>query len=139
MENEIIKLLTEIVGSIKRNNEILTQNNQLLIELQNQLNNLPSGGGGGDFEKMGTDLKKAINDVQKGFQVIEINRALNEVRELMSFISEAPVQTAKTLKAGTSEPIPLSPGSPVTRSPQAEPEEEEKDDGHLLKPSDLFS
>ena len=134
MENEIIKLLTDIVGSIKKNNEILIQNNQLLMDLQNKLDNVPSGGGSGgsDFDKMGNNLKHVINDIQKGFQVMEINRALNDVRELMSFISDQPVQ----VQASNNQEIPPKP--PTSKGSPAPPKDEPKDDGHLLKPSDLF-
>ncbi|NHI91812.1 MAG: hypothetical protein EAX96_04865 [Candidatus Lokiarchaeota archaeon] len=140
MENEIIKLLTEIVGSITKNNEILVQNNQILLDIQNQLTNMPSGGGGGsaDFDRMGTDLKKTISDLQKGFQIMEINRALNDVRELMSYISEQPAQTPSPIKANSSEVTTPPPQVPPKGAPPPPPKTPPEDDGHLLKPSDLF-
>ena len=136
--SEIIKLLTEIVGSIKKNNEILVMNNEILATLQSKIEDLPSGGGGGgstDFEGMGTDLKKTINDLQKGFQVMEITRALSSVRELMSYISEQPAPVPMQVSSGSSEAAPKSQAAPSASKGQPKPK---KDDGHLLRPSDLF-
>lgn len=130
--NEIIKLLTEIVGSIKKNNELLVANNELLTDLQNKVGSGGGGGGSTDFEGMGDNLKKTINDLQKGFQVMEITRALNNVRELMSYIQEQPVQVAAQGGSGGTQAAPSS-KPPSKGQPQPE-----KDNGHLLKPSDLF-
>jgi len=138
METEIIKLLTEVVQSIKKNNELLVANNEILTTLQNTVNNLPSGGGGGgsmNLEGMGDNIKKTINDLQKGFQVMEITRALGDVRDLMSYISEAPAYVPTQPGSGGSEAAPTGKGAPAAAKGQPKPE---KDDGHLLRPSDLF-
>lgn len=140
MSVEIIRLLKDLVKSVSEQSKMLKENNELLQKNFDLLKKTYEKSGSGNFDVLSDTIKTSVESLQKGVQVLELHRALQDVRSMMGTISKSTVegvpksqtkggQSTQTRQAGTLPPPPQPTSS--TKSPT------EKDDS-LLKPSDLF-
>ncbi len=166
MESEILRVLKEILtkvtsmaDEIKKNSELITENQNAIKELVKK----PLGGGpvSPRVNELEARFSTLMEQTQKQMQVMELNRVLQDVRELMTQVAIAPVphpavtSSPKTVQGVTTKEEPLaapiptigSEGVPVSQgsvSPQEELDslqtsgKKDKTNDTLLKPSDLF-
>lgn len=145
IETEILRALKEILVKMGSMSDELKQNTALLDQLLQK-----SRGGGGAGTPMGSadDLQDSyasmMDQIQKGMQFMQLNRCLEEVRDLMgalaSMPARAPAKAAKKNPAAKSGGAAVAQGTPQEEltSLQEEGAQPTKDKDGLLKPSDLF-
>lgn len=129
---EIIRLLTDLVQAVKRNEDsikevqILTKNSVILLE------SISQSAGMKNIMEASQSLESAITMLQKGVQTMEIHNALRQVQEFLGAMGSAAPSAggAKGGQAGAPSPA----GPPQSGQPGKGPGGSDS----LIKPSDLF-
>lgn len=140
---EIIRLLKSIVSSINENSQLIKDNNELIKNNHKLVMQALQKSGSGDMGQITDALKKSVDALQKGVQILELQRAVQDIRQMMGMVSSAPTQNAPKMEAAPTRPNPKSGqkeavSTPVSQpAPQPKKSKSDEEDG-LLKPSDLF-
>jgi len=142
---EIIRLLKALVNSVNENSQQIKENTELLKKNQELIKQALKKSGSSDIGGLTDAIKKSVDSLQKGVQVLELQRALQDVRQMMGMVSSVPTQVAPKIQAQAGQPVPAKTGSqpvaPLPPAPQAgtQPKKSKtEEEDSLLKPSDLF-
>jgi hypothetical protein len=138
---EIIRLLKALVSSVNDLSQMVKQNNDLLIQNQNLIHQAIEKAGSGNLGNVTETIKDSVESLQKGVQILELHRVLQDVRQMMGMVSTGTVKAApksQTQSAQPSKSSALPPPPQAGTSTQPAPSSGKNEDDSLLKPSDLF-
>ncbi len=138
---EIIRLLKALVSSVNDLSQMVKQNNDLLIQNQNLIHQAIEKAGSGNLGNVTETIKDSVESLQKGVQILELHRVLQDVRQMMGMVSTSTVKSApksQTQSAQPSKSSSLPPPPQVGTPTEPAPSSGKDEDDSLLKPSDLF-
>jgi len=138
---EIIRLLKALVSSVNDLSQMVKENNDLLKMNQNLIHQAISKAGTGNLGNITETIKDSVESLQKGVQILELHRVLQDVRQMMGAISTGTVKNAPQTKAQPAQPAKsgaLPPPPQVGTSPKPATSSGSDEEDSLLKPSDLF-
>jgi len=137
---EIIRLLKAIVNSVNENSQLIKKNNELLKKNQDLIKQALKKSGTGNIEELTDAIKSSVDSLQKGVQVLELQRALQDVREMMGMVSNVTPTPVKTIQQQPKQ-VPIQQpksAAPPQSAPQTSTKPKTEEEDSLLKPSDLF-
>ena len=124
---EIIRLLTDLVAAVKKNEDLLIESQTILKNSQAMIEGLSQSAGMKNIAAAGQSLESAITMLQKGVQAMEIQNALRQVQQFLGQMG------------GMSGIGPVAaPQSGSPQSPGAGGPAKKSGEDSLIKPSDLF-
>ena len=124
---EIIRLLTDLVSAVKKNEDLLHETVSIVKNSQSLMEGISQSAGMKNIMAASQSLETAISMLSKGVQAMEIHNALRQVQEFLGAMgSNVPAGQVQVFQTQGS-------GSPQGGGPQKKPE-----DDSLIKPSDLF-
>lgn len=139
MSVEIIRLLKELVKTANETTKILKENNELLKKNQELIKQTLEKPDSENIEVFTDAIKNSVESLQKGVQVLQLHRALQDVRQMMGTISVSEVKTSTKRTTQGAQPTQNSQPGTVSSPPQTQSTSTSSDDeDNLLKPSDLF-
>ncbi|MFX1297485.1 MAG: hypothetical protein ACFFD2_21870 [Promethearchaeota archaeon] len=131
---EIIRLLTDLVAAVKRNEDLITETQNIMKNSQIMIENLSQSAGMRNIMTASQSLENAIAMLQKGVQTMEIHNALRQVQEFLCAMGSVTPSTEQDsgVKAVSQQDATIS-------TPQEKvPLQKSENDDSLVKPSDLF-
>ncbi|NVM04724.1 MAG: hypothetical protein HWN67_20560 [Candidatus Helarchaeota archaeon] len=138
---EIIRLLKALVSSVNELSQMVKQNNDLLIQNQNLIHQAIEKAGSGNLGNISESMRDSVESLQKGIQILELHRVLQDVRQMMGMVSTGTVKAPPKSQTQSTQPSQsgtLPPPPQTGTSPQPAPSSGKDEKDSLLKPSDLF-
>ncbi|MBD3228482.1 MAG: hypothetical protein GF329_09865 [Candidatus Lokiarchaeota archaeon] len=134
MDN-IIRLLQNLVKSVKENNDLLKKNQEILIET-NQLIKTKSSGDPAKIPELSKSLEEIVGHLQKGVQSVQLNSILEDIKGIMNKLG----YTRNPSDKNEQQPEPKLPTSNVAQEIKNTIQSQNKDDDedHVVKPSSFY-
>ena len=124
---EIIRLLTDLVAAVKKNEDLLVETQNIIKNSQAMIENISQSAGMKNIMAAGQSLENAITMLQKGVQAMEIQNALRQVQQFLGTMGGM---------SGTGQVAVPQSGSPQSSGAGGQAKKTGEDS--LIKPSDLF-
>ncbi|MHA1130558.1 MAG: hypothetical protein ACTSQI_06385 [Candidatus Helarchaeota archaeon] len=128
---EIIRLLTDLVAQVKRNEDLLRETQGIIKNSQTMIEQISQSAGMQNIMAASQSLETAITMLQKGVQTMQIHSTLRQVQDFLGAMGSA-VSTG-----GSGVQVVAAQGGQVVSAQGAQPQKSGGDD-NLIKPSDLF-
>ncbi len=131
---EIIRLLTDLVSAVKRNEELIIETQKIVKNAQSLLENISQSAGMKNIMAASQTLENAIAMLQKGVQAMEIHNALRQVQDFLGAMGSSVPVTGTS--SGVQNVTPQ--GTAAGPTQVGGPTQKSDSDESLIKPSDLF-